>query len=331
MCHFEAPAGASTAGVVREEVRVPVVGGEEMPALLARPERGTGAPVLVVHDIFGRSPFYEELAARLAAEGFTALLPDFFCRHEALPERNIELAYARRRTLNERRTLRELNGALDWLAARTGTRGRRLGTIGFCLGGTLVLGLAAARDDLASVCYYGFPAPGPHDTDLSLPPPLTLVDRMRGPILGFWGDQDAGVGMHNVAALQRALRERGVAYEQVIYPGVGHGFLAAQPSDAPAYQAAQDSWARTLAFYREQVVGSPQPHNPDPAGEVLGSRGSGARWPRGWQGGHGAGAGAQCRRQDGQDGHAPGQRGRERSSPSGPPAASSRPNSPAVS
>jgi carboxymethylenebutenolidase len=251
MCHYEAPAGSSATGVVREEVRVPVVGGEEMPAFLARPERGPGPPVLVIHDIFGRSPFYEELSARLAAEGFTALLPDFFFRQERLTERNFELAYARRSRLNERRTLRELSGALDWVAAQTGRQGGRLGTIGFCLGGTMVLDLAAAREDLASVCYYGFPAPGPMDNDLTLPPPLTLVDRMHGPILGFWGDQDAGVGLPNVYGLERALRERGVAYEHVIYPDVGHGFMAA--SDGAPYAAAQDSWARTLAFYREQL------------------------------------------------------------------------------
>src|SRR5215210_1161878 len=99
MCHFEAPAGPPAAGGAGEEVRVPVGGGEEMPAFLAQPAGGGGPGVLVIHDIFGRSPFYEELAARLAAEGFTALLPDFFCRHELLPERNLELAYARRRTL----------------------------------------------------------------------------------------------------------------------------------------------------------------------------------------------------------------------------------------
>ena len=43
----------------------------------------------------------------------------------------------------------------------------------------------------------------------------------------FWGDQDAGVGLPNVYGLERALRERGVAYEHVIYPDVGHGFMAA--------------------------------------------------------------------------------------------------------
>lgn len=255
MCHFEAAPGSATAPVRREEVRVPLPAGDRLPALLVEPERGHGPPVLVVHDIFGCSPFYEDLAARLAAEGYSALLPDYFFRLEPLPARDLQLAYARRARLDERRALHELSTALTWLAERTGAQGRRLGTIGFCLGGTFVLDLAAMRDDLASVCLYGFPAPAPGDTEQTAPPPLTLVDRMRGPILGLWGDQDEIVGLHNVHALGWALRERGVAYEQVIYPAAGHGFLAATPStENPApYEAAVDAWRRTLAFYRQHL------------------------------------------------------------------------------
>ena len=251
MCHYASPAGQPPAHAVCEEVAIPLPGGERLPALLARPEQGEGPPVLVVSDIFGRSPFYEDLAARLAEQGYTALLPDYFFRLETLPERNLALAYARRNRLDEHRVLRELSTALDWLGERVGKPAGRMGTIGFCLGGTLVLDLAAARADLATVCYYGFPAAAEDDTALAAPPPLGLTDRMHGPILGFWGDQDVAVGMPNVERLAAALHERGVAYRHTIYPGVGHAFLAATPNDAdPApYQAARDAWKNTLAFY----------------------------------------------------------------------------------
>jgi dienelactone hydrolase len=251
MCHYASPAGQPPAHAVREEVAIPLPGGERLPALLARPEQGDGPPVLIASDIFGRSPFYEDLAARLADAGYTALLPEYFFRLAPLPERNLPLAYARRNQLDEHRVLDELGVALDWLSARVGKPAGRIGTIGFCLGGTLVLDLAAARADLATVCYYGFPAATEYDTALAATPPLDLTDRMQGPILGFWGDQDAAVGMPNVERLAAALRGRGVAYDQVIYPGVGHAFLAATP-DAPdpaPYQAARDAWQRTLAFY----------------------------------------------------------------------------------
>jgi dienelactone hydrolase len=253
MCHFDAPAGSSPAPVVREEVQIPLPEGQQLPAFLVRPERGDGAPVLVVEDIFGRSPFYEDVAVRLAAAGYTALLPDFFFRHEPLPERNLELAYARCSRLDQKHALRELHVAIDWLLARTGRAGQRVGTIGFCLGGTFVLDLAAERDDLATVCYYGFPGGDREETELTAPIPLAVVNRMHGPILGLWGDQDIAVGMDNVARLAEALRSRGVPNDQVIYPGVGHAFLAASPDNPAPYQAAQDSWARTLAFYRTHL------------------------------------------------------------------------------
>ena|SRR6266516_2033353 len=94
MCHPEVPAGQRTPDVIREEVGVPLASGERMPALLARPEGGNGPPVLIINDIYGRSPFYEHLAARLATAGFTALCPEFFLRLGPLPERTREAAFA---------------------------------------------------------------------------------------------------------------------------------------------------------------------------------------------------------------------------------------------
>ncbi|MDP9222578.1 MAG: dienelactone hydrolase family protein, partial [Actinomycetota bacterium] len=198
MCHPEVPAGQAAPEVEREEVAISAAGGATMPALLATPGHGSAPGVLVVADVYGRSPFYENLAARLATAGFSALLPDFFFREGPLPDRSIEAASARRSQLNERRALEDLNSAVDWLRARTRTEeAARTGTVGCCMGGTLVLDLATKRRDLATVCYYGFPA-GSRAGENNLPAPLDVLDDMSGPILGFWGDQDEGVGMPNV-------------------------------------------------------------------------------------------------------------------------------------
>src|SRR5262249_8322659 len=96
MCHPEVPTGQPTPNVVTDEVQVPLGCGEVMPAVVARPEGGGGPGVLIVHDIFGRSPFYENLARRLAMAGFVALLPELFFRLGPLRERSLELAFARR-------------------------------------------------------------------------------------------------------------------------------------------------------------------------------------------------------------------------------------------
>lgn len=224
--------------------------------MLALPDRaapGSAPAVLVVSDVFGRTPFYESLAARIATAGFEALLPDFFFRVGALPERTREAAMERRERLDEQRSLEDLRGALRWLRGRAA--GGRIGTVGFCMGGTFVLDLAALEPDLVTVCYYGFPA-GAHKTSPTAPPrPLDLADRMRGPILGFWGDQDAGVGMDNVAELARRLEAAGVDFDHRVYPGIGHGFLAASQFDPEndAYQSACESWTMALDLWRHHL------------------------------------------------------------------------------
>ena len=256
MCHPEVPAGAPVPDVERIEVEVPLIGRQEsMPALMARPRTGAGPAVLVVCDVFGRSPFYEDLAGRLALAGFTALVPEYFFRVGPLPDPSREAAMARRERLDQNRSLVDLEQAIDWLKLQPFASGR-VGTIGFCMGGTFVLDLAAARDDLATVCFYGFPAAtGP----LGPPRPLDLAARMKGPILGFWGDQDAGVGMDNVEQLAGALEEAGVDFEHTVYPGLGHGFMKASGLDPKnaEYEVACRSWTRTLEFYREHLARKP--------------------------------------------------------------------------
>lgn len=250
MCHPETPEGHTAPEVDRMEVEVPLIGNRErMPALLCRPQTGAGAGVLVVADVYGRSPFYEDLAGRLALAGFTALLPEYFFRQGPLGERTREAAMARREQLDQKQTLVDLSQAIDWLHLQPFAAGP-IGTVGFCMGGTLVLDLTAERDDLATVCYYGFPAA------TAVPAPLDLADRMQGPILGFWGDQDAGAGMDNVERLEALLKARGVEVEFVIYPGLGHGFMAASQLDPAheAYDAACRSWTRTIEFYRTHIA-----------------------------------------------------------------------------
>ena len=227
------------------ELTIAVDGGAN-PTLVAFPERARAPAVLVINDVFGRGPFYEHTARRLAQAGFVAATPEFFFREGPLPEPRRDAAMARAKRLDFSRLVDDMAAAIDWLEMRPETNGA-VGTIGFCMGRTIVLLLAARRSDLAaSVCYYGFPA----DTRTSARP-IDLAAKMKGPILGHWGDQDAGVGMDNVKQLDAALTAGGVGHEFHIYPGLGHGFLKASLDDegTPGYQRACESWTRTISFY----------------------------------------------------------------------------------
>src|SRR5688572_12066254 len=114
MCHPEIPEGQETPIVAREEIEIPLSSGERLPGLLAYPDGGASSPaIVVVPDILGRSPFYENLAARIATAGYRALLLDTFFREGPLPDWSMEAGRARRQDVDELRTLREYHEAFD--------------------------------------------------------------------------------------------------------------------------------------------------------------------------------------------------------------------------
>ena len=247
MCHPEVPAGTPVPDVRVADATIPVEEGT-MPGLMAFPEQLPAPGILIINDVFGRSPFYDHLARRVAQAGFVAVTPEYFFREGSLPEPTREAAMARAKRLDFKRWGRDMSGAIDWLRNRPEVNGP-IGTVGFCMGGTQVLLLAARREDIAAtVSYYGFPADA--RTEVS---PIDVASKMHGPILGHWGDQDEGVGMENVNKLRAALDEAGVEHEFHIYPGLGHGFLKASLEDekTPGYAPACESWTRTVEFYRE--------------------------------------------------------------------------------
>lgn len=248
MCHTDVPPGQTAPEVNTEEVTVPAANGEEMPCQLATGSQA-GPGVIVVPDMFGRSAFYEHLTALLAAEGYTALLAEFFFRQDPLTEPGPEPAFARRGQLDETQSVEDIRQARQWLADKTGQS--RVGVIGFCMGGTFVLDLASQGADIAGVAYYGFPVP---QAALKQPPPrpIDLVDDLDGPVLAFWGDQDQAVGIDNAENYIERANESNPQFESQIVPGLGHGFLGSADLQDPSDPGGA-TWARTLKFLGDNL------------------------------------------------------------------------------
>jgi hypothetical protein len=143
----------SEIAVCRSEVGISLPGGDALPALVCEPALVPAAAVLIVHDANGRTPFYEALARRVAVAGFVALLPDLYFRVDPDVKRD-PVAAAQ---LDYQQTIQALQASVDWLRTQRYVAGHRLGTVGFSLGGTLVLDLAAERKDLATATFNGFP------------------------------------------------------------------------------------------------------------------------------------------------------------------------------
>jgi dienelactone hydrolase len=248
MCHSDVPPGQTAVRVDRQDVRIPVSGGE-MPGVLTG---GDDMPaVLVLADMFGPTPFYEHLSALLTAAGFRALLPDFFFREGPVELGDVDAAFGRRQRLDETRSLDDLRSAINWLGH--GDDAAKVGLLGFCMGGTFALDLASTQQQLTTVVYYAFPT---LNEGLQLPPPapIDLVDTLSGPVLSFWGDQDHFVGMDNVDAYAARATEVNPDFSFEVLPGLGHAFLGdadlADPEDP-----AGGTWDRTLQYFAKHLGG----------------------------------------------------------------------------
>jgi len=253
MCHREPFYDGNAVVSASREVSISLANGEFLPALECQPSFVPAPAVLIVHDADGPTPFYHLLADRVAAAGFVALLPDLYFRVDPNVTRDPRAAAQ----LDYQQTVDALCAAVDWLRVQPEVAGQRLGTVGFSLGGTLVLDLSAERMDLATATFYGFPRGRLRGADTD---PLQLVDRILGPLVGFFGERDEVVPAADVRLLEHTLRERGVDVEFTLYPDVGHHFVAGSQLDpllptqfAADYARAWESWTATLRFFRERL------------------------------------------------------------------------------
>ena len=123
---------------------------------------------------------------------------------------------------------------------RAETRGQKIGSVGYCLGGGLSALLACHDPQLAAACIYYGSAPA-----------ADLIPKIACPVYGFYGGDDKRVN-DGIPAFTEAMKAAGKSYESHIYPGAQHAFFN---DDRPSYHAgaARDAFARTLEIYRTHL------------------------------------------------------------------------------
>jgi len=219
-----------------------------MPAVLTLPDEAEG-PVpglLMIYEIFGMSDEMRRVARDLAAEGYAVLIPDLFARGRV---RALCVAATMRTMVNgSGAAMDDLEAARRWLADRPEVDGTRLGTIGFCMGGSFALLLARTGLYKVSAPFYGRPP--------DLPRSCPVVASFGGRDLGMRGAPEK---------LTADLEAAGVPHDIKVYPDAGHSFFTRTPGltgqlvrrlpiHAEYHEAsAQDAHRRVVAFFREHL------------------------------------------------------------------------------
>jgi carboxymethylenebutenolidase len=229
-----------------------------LPLFVARPDTpGRHPAVIVVSEIFGVHEYIRDICRRLARAGYVAVAPGFFFRAD--PENRIstlkDFGEIRKLvdTASYPQQMADVGRTLDWLAAQPFTAPGRTAITGFCWGGT-VTWMAAARFPAlkAGVAWYGR-----LNGAEGRPWPLTSVGDLKAPVLGLYGEKDAGIPLSDVNAMKAALAastNRAARASAVrVFAGADHGFHADyRPSYNP--EAAAAGWAGLLAHFKAEGV-----------------------------------------------------------------------------
>ena len=216
--------------------------GTRFAAFEATPEGDAASTVLVLPDVRGLHPYYEELTCRFAQHGFRALAIDYFGRTAGSsggrPEDFAYQEHMERVAYDQVRA--DVSAAIAHLRA-TGS-GEAIFTTGFCFGGKVSFLSSTFGLDLAGVIglHAGL---GPRN---DVPPPVDHAAEFRSPVLALFGGADPSIPPEAIAEFDRALTDASVEHRFESFPGAPHSFFDRKFTEFAEQNAA--AWTEVLAF-----------------------------------------------------------------------------------
>jgi carboxymethylenebutenolidase len=224
-----------------EQVAFPGAAGE-VQGYLARPaDAGGPLPgVVVIHENRGLNPHIEDVARRVALEGFVAFAPDFLSPQGGTPA-DEDQAREMIRQLDQQQTIQNALAAVDFLEAHEATTDK-MGVVGFCWGGALANEVAvnSAKVD-AVVPFYG------------RQPASSEVSKIRAPLLLHYAGLDERINA-GIPDYEQALKDAGVDYTLHMYEGANHAFHNDTSEARYDPQAAELAWSRTIDFFKQHLA-----------------------------------------------------------------------------
>jgi carboxymethylenebutenolidase len=219
--------------------------GTRFAARLARAASAGGPGVVILPDVRGLHPFYEDLAHRFAEAGVHALAVDLYARTAGPGHRDADFDYMPHVTQTRQATIAaDVAAAADALRAPDGGSADRVYALGFCFGGRAAFLQAGEGHGLDGVIgFYGAPS-GPNRA--GLPEPVERAATFTCPVLGLFGGADSGIPAESIAAFDAALAAAGVEHQLITYPDAPHSFF--DRSAVEHAEAANDAWRQVLSF-----------------------------------------------------------------------------------
>jgi carboxymethylenebutenolidase len=201
---------------------------------------GRHPALILVHEWWGLNDWIKQEAAGYAAHGYVALAVDLYHGKVAADP---DLAHELMRGLPQDQGVRDLTSAVKWLSTRKDVDPKRIGAVGWCMGGGFAIDLAVAAPTLKAVAVnYG-----------ALPTEKSSLAKIHAAVLGNFGGLDRGITPDSVHAFEASMQSLGKPVNDKIYPDAGHAFE--NPNNATGYRPADaaDALARIDRFFQQEL------------------------------------------------------------------------------
>ena len=218
------------------------VNGDDAYAFVAQPDDNAQHPgVVLIQEWWGIEPHIRQLAQKLAADGFVVAVPDLF--HGKIATEPDE---AQKMIMmiqgNVEKAAKEIIGALDTLKAMPNVEPKKLGLMGFCVGGFLAFYVASRYPDLGAVVpFYG----------AGYDPTPEEVAKVNAPVLAIYGSRDPSVPLEQVRKIERMYKEAGKEITVKAFDA-GHAFLNLDHGMGNE-KAAAEAWPLAVNFLKQHL------------------------------------------------------------------------------
>jgi carboxymethylenebutenolidase len=210
-----------------------------MTSFFAKPkEAGPFPGLVVIHEAFGLNDNIREITRQFAEQGYAALAVDLFSNRNRILCMLQAFHGMLVRPLNNS-TLSDLQSTMAFLRQREGVDGKRIGAVGFCMGGAYALQLAVTEKGMkAASVFYG-----------ANPKPLEALAQSC-PIVGSYPDKDFTT--QAARELETVLIKNNIPHDIKIYEDTKHSFFN-QRRTPVELEASKDAWQRMLSFFHEHL------------------------------------------------------------------------------
>ena len=218
------------------------VNGEEAYAYIAQPNDEAIHPgVVLIQEWWGIEPHVLDLANKLAEQGFVVAVPDLY-EGQVATEPNDAMRMIMMIQGNIDKAVNKVIGALNTVKNMPNVEPKKMGLIGFCVGGFVTYKTAERYPDLAAVVpFYGAGYdPTPQD-----------IANVNAPILAIYGSQDQSIPQEQTQKIEQEYKDAGKDITVKVYDA-GHAFI--NPTHGMGNEAAAaDAWPLAINFLREHL------------------------------------------------------------------------------